>query len=125
MEGHDRRWISGERRAPLAPPSGGTCLLALACTCPALFAAAQPCRPPPHVQLNSKGWLDGEKQVYTTINARAANGVLSLRATKSPSGGIYSGRVHSNKFWMPRLNNGQYNILRFETRFRVDAGGLG
>lgn len=74
------------------------------------------------LQLNAKGFHDGEKQVYTTTNAITTSSVLSLRATKSPSGGIYSGRVHSKRFWMPRTENGQYNIIRFETRFRVAAG---
>lgn len=78
----------------------------------------------PHntLQLNAKGFHDGEKQVYTTTNAITTSSVLALRATKSPSGGIYSGRVHSKRFWMPRTENGQYNIIRFETRFRVTAG---
>ena len=115
---------SAVRRPPPASPLGGDAPARTGLHLPHPMCRRPALLPPPLVQLKAKGWLDGEKQVYTTINARASNGVLSLRATKSPSGGIYSGRVHSNKFWMPRPNNGQYNIIRFETRFRVDAGGL-
>ncbi|PRW55989.1 glucan endo-1,3-beta-D-glucosidase [Chlorella sorokiniana] len=71
--------------------------------------------------LKAKGWLDGEKQVYATNNAVTYKGALALKATQTQSG-IASGRIHSKKFWMPRTESGQYNILRFETRFKVPAG---
>lgn len=80
--------------------------------------------PPTPTQLRYKGWLDGEKQVYSPSNALTVGGQLRLRATQSPAG-IVSGRVRSSQSWMPSPIAGQYNVIRFEARYRVQPGEAG